>query len=134
MAMTSQFADMTSSSIFFWPRFVSPVRFSYWSKFHVNIITGSWVVTIFNFLHRGLTRNTHVWVLPNIWRLGRVKDIKFGTKVSSEILLNAKECQGYIFYRFWVIKGKPIGKRWGAGKITRGLNLYIIKGILELFS
>ena len=54
----------------FWRCFVSLVRFSYWSKFHVNIITGSGVMTIF--FYKGLTRNpeiwnTTVWVLPNIW-------------------------------------------------------------------
>ena len=26
------------------------------------------------------------------------------------MLLNAAECHGYSFYRFWVIKGKPRGK------------------------
>ena len=25
------------------------------------------------------------------------------------MLLNAVKCQGYFFYRFWVIKGKPTG-------------------------
>ena len=55
---------------FFWPGFVSLVKFSYWSKFHVNSITGSGIMTIF-FCKR-LTRNpeignTSVWVLPNIW-------------------------------------------------------------------
>ena len=29
------------------------------------------------------------------------------------MLLNAAKCQGYSFYRFWVVKGKPKG-----GKIT----------------
>ena len=53
--------------------------------------------------------NTPVWVLPNIWKLGRVRDTKFGTDVPNEILLNAAKCQGYSFYRFWVIKGKPTG-------------------------
>ena len=60
------------------------------------------------------------WVLPNIWRLGRVRDTKFGTDVPIEMLLNAAKCQGYIFYCFWVIKGKPTGKRikdGGGGKI-----------------
>ena len=28
------------------------------------------------------------------------------------MLLNAATCQGYSFYRFWVIKGNPTG-RWG---------------------
>ena len=62
-------------------------NFSCWSKFHVIIITGSRVVTIF--LYKGLTRNpdignTPVWVLPNIWRLGRVRDTKFGMNISNE--------------------------------------------------
>ena len=58
-------------------------------------------------------RNTPVWVLPNIWRLGWVRDTKFSKDVSNKILLNAARFQGHSFYRFWVIKGKPIG-----GKIT----------------
>ena len=59
--MTSQFLDMTSSSNFFWRRFVSLVKFSYWSKFHVNIINTiavSAVVTIF--FYKGLTRNLEI--------------------------------------------------------------------------
>ena len=64
------------------------------------------------YFYKGLTRNleirnTPVWVLPNIWRLGGVRDTKFGTNVSNEMLLKAAKCQGYSFYRFWVIKGKP---------------------------
>ena len=43
--MTSQFSEMPSPSIF-WLWRVSLVTFSYWSKFHVNIITGSGVMTI----------------------------------------------------------------------------------------
>ena len=50
-----------------------------------------------------------VWVLPTIWRLGRVMDTKFGTNVSIRMLLNAGKFQVYSFYRFWVIKGKPTG-------------------------
>ena len=47
---------------------VSLVNFSYWSKFHVNIITGSGITSIF--FHKGLTRNPEignspVWVLRN---------------------------------------------------------------------
>ena len=62
---------------FFWRCFVCLVNFSYWSKFHVNIMTGSGIMKIF--LYKGLTRNpkignTPVWVLPNVWRLGRVMD------------------------------------------------------------
>ena len=81
--------------------FVSLVKFSYWSKFHVNIITGSGIMTIF--FHKGLTRNpeignTPVWVFPNIWRLGQVMDTKFGTNISNGMLLNAAKFQGYSFY------------------------------------
>ena len=39
--------------------------------------------------------------------------IKFGMIVSNRMLLNAAKFQGYSFYRFLVIKGKPTG-----GKIT----------------
>ena len=51
--------------------------------------------------------NTPVWILPNIWRLGRVMDTKFGTNGTNKMLLNAAKFQGYSFYCFWVIKGKP---------------------------
>ena len=60
---------------FFWHCFFSLTVLSYWSKFHVNIITGSGVVAIF--FYKGVTRNPEIgnnpiWVLPNIWRLGQV--------------------------------------------------------------
>ena len=45
--MTSKFADMTSSSKFFMLMCFF-VKLSYWSKFHVNIMTGSGV-TIFDY-------------------------------------------------------------------------------------
>ena len=91
---------------FFWCYFFCFVKFSYWSKFNGNIITGSGVMTIF--FYKGLTRNleignTPVWVLPNNWRLGQVRDTKVSTNVSNKML------QGYSFNRFWVIKGKPTG-------------------------
>ena len=93
MAMTSQYFDMVN---FFWRCFVSLGKFSYWSKFHVNIISGSGVMAIY--FYKGLTRhsgigNTPVWVLPNIWRLARVRITKFGTNVSDKcywILQNAR--------------------------------------------
>ena len=80
--------------------FVSLVKFSYCSG----------VMKIF--FYKGLTRNleignTPVWVLLNIWSLGQVRNTKFGTEVSNEMLLNAAKCQGYRFFHFWVIKGKP---------------------------
>ena len=41
----------------------------------------------------------------------------FGMNASNKMLLNAAKCQRYIFYHFWVINGKPTGRR-GRGKIT----------------
>ena len=81
---------------FFWRFFVSLVKFSCWSKFHANIIAGSGVMTIS--FYKRLTRNpeignTPVWFLPIIWRLGRVRNTKFGTNVSNKMWLmlqNAK--------------------------------------------
>ena len=98
---------------FFWRCLVSVVKFSCWFKFDVNIFTGSGIMTIF--FYKGLPRNpeignTTVWVLPNIWRLGRVVDTKFGIDVSNKMLLNVAKFQGYSFYHFWVIKGNPTGR------------------------
>ena len=81
----------------------SVVMLSYWSKFHVNFITGSGVMT--TFLVRDLTRNQEfrnipVWVLTNIRRLRQVRDFKFGMNVSNVKLLYAAEFQIYSFYRF----------------------------------
>ena len=75
----------------FWPCCISLVKFSYWFKFHVNIVTGSRVMTIF--FYTGLTRNPEignvpVWISPNIWRLGRVRNTKFGSNVSNKMWLN----------------------------------------------
>ena len=75
----------------FWYFFVSLVRFSYWSKFHVNVITGSGIMIISSY--KELTRhpkivNITVWVFPNIWKLGWVRNTRF----YSEILLNAEKC------------------------------------------
>ena len=63
----------------FWFCRVSLVKFRYWSKFHVNIITGSKVMTIF--VDKGFTKNSEigknpVWVLSNIWRLGKIRNTK----------------------------------------------------------
>ena len=86
---------------FFWHCFVSLVKFCYWSKFHVNIIVGSGVMTIF--FYNGLSRNpkirnTLIWVLPNIWRLGQVRDTKFDTNVSNKMLLDAAKYQGFFYH------------------------------------
>ena len=97
--------------------FVSLVNFSYWSRSHVNIITGSGVITIF--FYKRLTsnpkiRNNPVWVFPNIWRLGQVRDTKLCTNFSNQMWVNAAKCQGYSFYFFWVIKVRPTG---GGGRV-----------------
>ena len=51
----------------FWRCRVSLVKFSYWSNFHVSIITGSRVMTIFLYIvftRDPETGNTPVWVCP----------------------------------------------------------------------
>ena len=106
--MTSIFDEMTLSSKFFWLYCVFIVMFSYWSKFHVSIMIGSGFIT--TFVHKELTwnlemRNTHVCVLPNIWRLRII------ITVSNKMLLNATDCQGCSFYHFWVIKGNLTGDK-----------------------
>ena len=62
MAMTSQLFDMTFSSNF-WRCIVFLDKFSHWSKFHVNIITGSGVMTIS--FYKGLTRNLEIGNTPD---------------------------------------------------------------------
>ena len=103
---------------FFLTWFVPFVNFSYWSKFHFSITTGSGVMTIYFF--KGLTRiseigNALVWVLPDIWRLGLVRDTNFGTNASNRMLVNTAKCQSYRFYRLWVIKGNPTQRLWERG-------------------
>ena len=103
---------------FFWRFFVCFVKFIHWSKFHVSIITGSGIMTIY--FYKGLTRNpeienTPVWVLRNIWRVEQIMDAKFGPNISNRMLLNASKFQGYSFYHFWVIKGEPTAGGGGGG-------------------
>ena len=91
---------------FFWYWLVSLFKFSYWSKFHDNTITGS-VVMIVDF-YKVLTRNSEIgytpdWVFPNMWRLGQVRNTKFGMNLSNKMLLHAAKYQSYSFYYFWVI-------------------------------
>ena len=42
---------------------------------------------------------------------------KFGANVSNRMLLNAAKSQGYSFYRFGVIKGKPTAGGGGGGGV-----------------
>ena len=99
--------DKTSSSIFLKLLSISLVKFSYWSKFLVNIITGVMAIFIYKELKSQIIGNIPIWVLPNNWRLKQVRNTKFGTNVSKKMLLNAAKCQGYTFYHLWVIKEKP---------------------------
>ena len=98
MAITSQFADMAASSKFF-----DGLLFLLSS-----LVTGSGYMSISSlvleltiiFFYKRLTRNpeignTLVSVLHNIWRLGWVRHTKFGTDVSTEMLLNAAKYQSY---------------------------------------
>ena len=133
--MASKFANMTLLSIFFWRCRVSLINFSYRSKFHANVITSFRVMIIF--LYKGLTiyqeiGNTPVRVLLNIWKLGRVRNTENGRNVSDEILLNVAKCQGYRFYCFWVIKGKPTG---GIKLPPPRLRLkeWLVSGMIEIF-
>ena len=109
MTMTSKFSDMTSM-----PNFSDLVLF-----FLSSLVTGPSFTSIsslvlelwkFSFIRDWPEiRNNPVWVLLNIWRLGRVMDTKFGTNISNRMLLNAAKFECYSFYCFWVIKRKPTG-------------------------
>ena len=112
MTITSQFANMTSYLLSWRHHHVSRVNFSYWSKFHVNIITGSGVMTIF--FYKGLTRNTEIpppeffpisgdWVKLGIPNFPRISPMK-----CYWILQNVRIIV-FTIYHFWVIKGKPTG-------------------------
>ena len=57
--------------------------------------------------------NVPIWVLLNIWRLERVKDTKFGTNVSNEMLLMS----GLQLLR---------EHQWGGGKITHFPQSFLI--------
>ena len=57
---------------------------------------------------RSRNQKYHLLSLPSIWRLGWVRNTKFGTNVSNKMLLNDAKCQGYNFC-FWFIQGNPTG-------------------------
>ena len=113
MAMASQFADMTPLS-FFSCCFVSLVKFSYWSKFRLNITL---VLEFWQF--------TFIWDWPEIqkseippsefcpisrdWDELGIPNLAKISLIMSRMLLNVAKYQGYSSYRFWVIKGNPTG-------------------------
>ena len=109
-----QFSDMTSSSDFF-GNVLLLLSSSDTGPSFMSI--SSLVLELWQFLFiRDWAEigNTPIWVLPNIWRLGRVRNIKFGTNFSNKLSLNAAKWQGYSLYRFWVIEGKLTG---GGGRV-----------------
>ena len=72
-----------------------------------SLVTGSSFMSIPSLVleYKGLTGNpkignTHIWALPNIWRLRKVKDTKFRRNVGYKRLLDAAKSQGYSFYLF----------------------------------
>ena len=60
--MTSQCSDMKLLSNFSRGR-VFLVKFSHWFQFHINIMTGSGVMTVF--FNKGLTRNAEIGNTPS---------------------------------------------------------------------
>ena len=97
---------------FFWRFFVSLNKFSYWSKWNVNIITDSGVMTIF--FHKGLTRNLKIekkkaefCLISSDWGKLEIPNLPWMSMIMLIMLLNVGEFQVYSHYRFWVIKEKP---------------------------
>ena len=71
--MTSQFSDMASSKKFF-------------DVFLFLLPSLVLILELWQFFFKGLAKNPEignirVWILPNIWRLVQIMDIKFGTNV-----------------------------------------------------
>ena len=61
-------------------------------------------------MYKGLMKNLEIGNTP-FWVL-LVTEAKYSTGVFNKMLPNATKFQGYSFYFFWVIKGKPTGE-WG---------------------
>ena len=101
---------------FCWRYFISIVKFNYWSKFHVNIITGSGIMTVF--FCKGLTRNPEienapVRVLPNIWRWDELWIPNLARMSLTECYWMLQTSRVTAFSVSWVIKGKPTGGKGG---------------------
>ena len=117
--MTSQFSDMTLLSIF------SNVALFLLS----NSVTGPGSMSISSLVLE-LWQFPFIRDWPDIWK-SEIPSSDFclisgdwgelGIPIWHEhlekMLLNGAKCQGYSFYRFWVIKGKSTGGR-GQGKTT----------------
>ena len=92
---------------FFWRCFVSLAKFRYWSKFHVNINPGFAVMTVY--LNKGLIRNLEIGYTPVLVfdKLEKVNLAQTFLLKCYSMLRNARRVT--TCYRFWVIKGKPVG-------------------------
>ena len=87
----------------FWRLCVSLVNFSFWSKFHVNIVTGSGDKTIF--VYKGCDKKCGKFCpISEDW------GYQFELNVCNKNFLNAAKFQVYRFYLFWVIELKTPGR------------------------
>ena len=108
-AMTSQFSEMTSSSIF-WKVLLFLLSSLVVAPSFMSIsllVLELWQFTFIRDWPEIQKSKYPVSVFPNMWRLEQVRNTKFSRNVSNKMLLNAAKCQGSSFYRFWVFKGKP---------------------------
>ena len=129
MTMTSQFLDRTSSSKFFYVILL----------FLSSLATAPSFMSV-SLLALELWRFSFVRDWPEIQKSEippsefcpisrQVINTKFGTNVSNRMLLNVAKIQGYSFYRFWVIKGKPSG---GGGGITPTPTQVRVKALISM--
>ena len=110
--MTSQFSDMASSSNFFEVVFFLLSSLVLGPSFMPisSLVLELWQ---FSFIRDWLEiRKSEI--LPSEfcpisreWNKLGIQDTKFGTNISNKMLINAAKFQGYSFFRFWVIMGKP---------------------------
>ena len=95
---------------FFWRCRVSLDKFNDWSKFYVNFMTGSGVMTIFIY-NKDLTRNLEIRNTPSEFCPISGDWVKLGVPnlawISNKNLPDAAKCQACSCYCFWVIRGKP---------------------------
>ena len=63
-------------------------------------------------------QNIPVWVLPNIWRLGQVRDTEFDTNVCNEMLLNAAKREVTAFTLSELLMENQQSGGGGGGKVT----------------
>ena len=95
---------------FFWRYFVCLVNFSYWSKFHVNIITGSGVRVIFlwpEIRKLEITLSEFCPISGDWGKLG-IRNLTWMLVMKGCWMLQI--AKSYSFDCFWVIKVKPTSR------------------------